>query len=229
MHDLLFGFPGGSLQATLKLIGALLAAYALVLWVSAVVWTYRDVRTRTSDPLSQAVAVLLVGMFNLPGLVVYLVIRPQETIADAYERSLEAEAILHELQLDSNACQTCRRPVEMDFNVCPYCKTLLREPCRNCSRAVRTNWLACPFCATDRTPQRATQPAPRTAPAAGSVQGPARPGATVAPVQAATRSTAVGDAPVQAPPRPSRGDTAASQAPATRSQPRPPVAPGAGS
>ncbi|HXH23420.1 MAG TPA: zinc ribbon domain-containing protein [Dehalococcoidia bacterium] len=191
MTDLLASWPGGSLEATLKLIGALFIAYAIVLWVSAVVWTYRDVRTRTNDAFSQAVAVLLVGLFNLPGLIVYLVIRPQETIADAYERSLEAEAILHELQLDSNACQTCRRPVESDFNVCPYCKTLLREPCRGCAKPVRTNWAACPYCATDRV-------APRPAPAARS-----------APPSAASAAQAV-----QPPPRPAPSSGRASEAPA---------------
>jgi RNA polymerase subunit RPABC4/transcription elongation factor Spt4 len=208
MHDLLFSWPGGSLEATLKLIGALFAAYAIVLWVSAVVWTYRDVRTRTGDPLSQAVAVLLVGVFNLPGLVVYLVIRPQETIADAYERSLEAEAILHELQLDSNACQTCRRPVEVEFNVCPYCKTLLREPCKNCARPIRTNWLACPFCATDRVTQRAAPLVPRAA--AGPVPAQPRPAAATAPVQAPPRPTSA------------RGEAAPAR------QPRPPVTPSTG-
>jgi RNA polymerase subunit RPABC4/transcription elongation factor Spt4 len=186
MSEFLISWPGGSLEATLKLVGALLFSYLVVLWVSAVVWTYRDVRTRTTDPLSQAVAVLLVGLFNLPGLFVYLVIRPQETLADTYERSLEAEAILHELQLDSNACQTCRRPVEQDFNVCPYCRTLLREPCRSCSRSVRTNWMVCPYCATDRAPQRpsaaprpapaAAAPRPDTAPQAASVARPRPPG-----------------------------------------------------
>ncbi len=209
MSEFLAGWPGGSLEATLKLIGALFAAYAIVLWVSAVVWTYRDVRIRTGDPLSQAVAVLLVGLFNIPGLIIYLVIRPQETIADAYERSLEAEAILHELQLDSNACQTCRRPVEQDFNVCPYCKTLLREPCKNCARPIRTNWMACPFCATDRAPLRVPAAAPpRAAPVAARnaapgpspttaipMQAPQRPSATAQPVQAATTTTT---------PRPSR-------------------------
>jgi RNA polymerase subunit RPABC4/transcription elongation factor Spt4 len=199
MTDLLASWPGGSLEATLKLIGALFIAYALVLWVSAVVWTYRDVRTRTNDPFSQAVAVLLVGLFNLPGLIVYLVIRPQETIADAYERSLEAEAILHELQLDSNACQTCRRPVETDFNVCPYCKTLLREPCKGCSKPIRTNWAACPYCATDRvTPRpaapRAQSAAPAPSAAATSAAQPMQPlqrppRTTEAPAAARTTTT----------------------------------------
>jgi hypothetical protein len=194
MTDLLVGWPGGSLEATLKLIGALFIAYALVLWVSAVVWTYRDVRTRTSDPFSQAIAVLLVGLFNLPGLIVYLVIRPQETIADAYERSLEAEAILHELQLDSNACQTCRRPVETDFNVCPYCKTLLREPCKGCSKPIRTNWAACPYCATDRIVPRPVAPARTPAPTTPSAATPS----AAQPMQPPQRPPRAAEAPAPA-------------------------------
>jgi RNA polymerase subunit RPABC4/transcription elongation factor Spt4 len=171
-----------------------------------VVWTYRDVRLRTTDPLSQSVAVLLVGLFNLPGLIVYLVIRPQETLADAYERSLEAEAILQDLQLDSSACQTCRRPVEPDFNVCPYCKTLLREPCKNCGKAVRTNWLACPYCATDRVVPRPS-PAPRSA---GT------------PTAAAPMDT------MQAPRRPARAQADAQAQAAARVQRPPSVRPSAG-
>ena len=154
MIDVLISWPGGSLESALKLLGLLIFSYALVLWLSAIVWVYRDVRNRTTDQGSQMVAVVLVALFNLPGLIVYLVIRPQATLTDAYERSLEAEAILHELQLSAGACQNCRRPIDDDFNVCPHCRTTLREPCRNCARPVRTSWIACPYCAADRVPAR---------------------------------------------------------------------------
>jgi RNA polymerase subunit RPABC4/transcription elongation factor Spt4 len=182
MTSILISWPGGSLESTLRLVAMLLIAYALVLWLSAVVWTYRDVRNRTTDPTSQVVAVLLVAVFNLPGLIVYLVIRPQATLADAYERSLEAEAILHELQLTANSCQNCRRPIDDDFNICPHCRTVLREPCRTCGRAIRTSWTACPYCASDRVPTR-TQPVrgevttstPLTPPRRTSVQRAERP------------------------------------------------------
>src|SRR2546422_11760050 len=107
-----------SLVSSLKLVGIVSLAYILVLWLSAVVWTYRDIRTRPEDPISQSFATLLVGLFNLPGLIVYLVIRPHETLAASYERSLEAEAMLHELQVDANTCQNCHRPIEPDFNIC---------------------------------------------------------------------------------------------------------------
>jgi RNA polymerase subunit RPABC4/transcription elongation factor Spt4 len=159
MTDLLISWPGGSLESALRLGAIILISYALVLWLSAVVWVYRDVRNRTADQVSQLVAVVLVAVFNVPGLVVYLVIRPQTTLADAYERSLEAEAILHELQLTASSCQGCRRPIDDDFNICPFCRVVLREPCRTCSRLVRTSWTACPYCATERQPSR-QQPMP---------------------------------------------------------------------
>ena len=173
MKAFLIGWPGGSLESTLQLGGLLLLAYVLVLWLSGIVWVYRDVRTRTADEGSQWIAVLLVAVFNLPGLIVYLVIRPQATIADAYERSLEAEAILHELQLAANSCQNCRRPIEDDFHVCPHCRTTLREPCRNCGRAIRTSWLTCPYCATERVAPAPPRPAERAA--STSTETPAQP------------------------------------------------------
>jgi len=150
MTSFLIGWPGGNLESALKLGALVFVSYALVLWLSGVIWVYRDVKNRTSDQASQVIAVLLVATFNLPGLIVYLVIRPQVTMADAYERSLEAEAVLHELQITANSCQNCRRPIDDDFNICPHCRTLLREPCRSCSRLVRTSWIACPYCGVDR-------------------------------------------------------------------------------
>jgi hypothetical protein len=150
----LIGWPGGSIESTAKLAGLVVASYVLVLWLSALVWVYRDVRSRTNDQTSQVIAVLLVALFSVPGLIVYLVIRPQAPLADSYERSLESEAILHELQLAATSCHNCRRPIEDDYVVCPYCRSVLREPCRSCSRPVRTTWSACPYCAVERTPQR---------------------------------------------------------------------------
>jgi RNA polymerase subunit RPABC4/transcription elongation factor Spt4 len=182
MFDLLVGWPGGSLESALKLLGLLLVAYALVLWLSAVVWVYRDVRNRTMDQTSQMIAVILVAVFNLPGLIVYLVIRPQGTMGDSYERSVEAEAILAELQLASNACQTCRRPIEDDYVVCPWCRSVLREACRSCGKSVRTAWMACPYCTADRVPLR-PQPVPQARGEGGELIPPRR-----APAQQQTQA-----------------------------------------
>ncbi|MEK7693115.1 MAG: zinc ribbon domain-containing protein [Chloroflexota bacterium] len=142
-------------------------AYLLVLWVAALVWTYRDVVSRTSDTFTQTIALVLVLLFNIPGLLLYLVLRPKDTLMDAYDRQLEAEALLHEIQ-EQATCPRCRRKVDQDFVACPYCRTALRTPCQSCARPMAASWVLCPYCRAERP-----QPAPalqqdRTAPAASS-------------------------------------------------------------
>ena len=63
--------------------GAFLAA----LWISLVIWTYRDIRTRARDPLVQTLATLLVAVLNLPGILVYLILRPPRTLEEEYQRT----------------------------------------------------------------------------------------------------------------------------------------------
>jgi RNA polymerase subunit RPABC4/transcription elongation factor Spt4 len=219
MTDLLVGWPGGSLESALKLVALVLVAYALVLWLSAVVWVYRDVRSRTDDQTSQIIAVVLVAVFNVPGLLVYLVIRPHGTMEGLFERSIENEALLHELQLSANACQGCRRPIEDEFVICPWCRIVLREPCRNCGKAVRTSWAACPYCTADRIPVR-PQPVmapprdgnaivpPRRRPEQGAQQRPRQ-----GPPQRAPLAQ-------RQPPPPQNGEVPEDEESLTRNQPR---------
>lgn len=148
-------WPGGSWEATARLVATGAIAYVILLWLSLVVWAYRDIRERTQDIFYQVIAILLVLLFSLAGLVVYLMVRPGETLAEAYQRSLEEEAILRDLG-DLSACPTCRRSVQADFIICPACRTPLKEPCAKCSRPLSYSWEACPYCATNRSVATAT-------------------------------------------------------------------------
>jgi len=137
-----------SWESIVTLVVALLIAYAVILWLGLIVWTVRDVRERTRDNWTQTVSIGLVGLFYLPGLVLYLILRPHETLTEAYERRLEAEA----LKRDSDQglpCPGCSRPMEADFLLCPYCRTKLREPCGSCGRSLERSWTACPQCGAD--------------------------------------------------------------------------------
>ncbi len=164
----LAAWPGGSWEATVRLIGVVGGAYLALLWLSAMVWTYRDIQARTRDQLTHIVSVLLVLVFNVFGLFVYLVLRPKETLAEAYERQLEAEALLREVE-EQAACPSCRRRVRDDYVLCPYCRTRLRETCDTCGRLVGVSWQVCAYCGAERripAPAAATasrQPARRPA------------------------------------------------------------------
>ena len=122
--------------------GAFLAA----LWISLVIWTYRDIRTRARDPLVQTLATLLVAVLNLPGVLVYLILRPQRTLEEEYQRTLEEEALLQALE-DLPLCPGCERRVKEDWQICPNCHTKLKKTCHNCSKFMELSWNICPYCA----------------------------------------------------------------------------------
>lgn len=176
----------GVWQDAATLAGIAFAAYLLVMWIAALVWTYRDIQARTPDPFTQVISVVLVLVFNLPGLLLYLILRPKNTLAELYDRQLEAEALLHELQ-EQSTCPACRRKVEDDFLTCPYCRSALRTPCQNCAKSLISSWVLCPFCGADRgSPSNVASPATRvedTSPAATAL-------ATPAPVRPRRASTA---------------------------------------
>ncbi len=135
-------------------LGGLVAGlWALLLWLSIVVWVYRDIRDRTRDMALQVMAVFVTLMFfpgfNIPGLALYLMLRPRETLEEAYARSLEEEALLREIG-DEGVCPSCRRFVERSWRACPFCQTQLKDVCGECGQLLSFNWLACPYCGKGR-------------------------------------------------------------------------------
>jgi hypothetical protein len=180
---MLIGWPGGSWEATAGIVGIILGGYAVVLWLGTIVWTYRDIGERTRDGLSQAVAVLLVVVFNLPGFFLYLVLRPHETLSEAYERRIEQQAIMREFTEQRHDCPTCQRAVKEDFLLCPYCRTRLQATCSGCARPLQLNWAACPYCGA-QGPAPATSAVPAVLAQSPPAARPAAPPAAAEPAQA---------------------------------------------
>ncbi len=172
------------------ILGGLIAGvWALLLWLSIIVWVYRDIRDRTRDLGLQVLAVFVVMMFfpafNIPGLALYLMLRPRETLEESYARSLEEEALLREIG-DEGMCPSCRRFVERTWRVCPFCATQLKDICQKCEQLLSFNWVACPYCASERRGY-GLPPAAHTPAAPTPAATPAAPAATASP--AATKSS----------------------------------------
>lgn len=142
-------WPGGSWQATAQGVGFIFAMYIATLWIAMVFWTARDIHQRSRSSSVQLGSALLVLAFFLPGLWLYLILRPRLTLAARYERSLEAEAVLMELADRAN-CPECSRRVADDFLVCPSCTAKLKEPCVECARPLNFAWIACPGCGAEK-------------------------------------------------------------------------------
>ena len=129
---------------TLVLTG-LAGAFLVALWVALVVWTYRDMRSRHRDRLVHILAALMVALLNLPGVLVYLILRPARTLEEEYQQTLEEEALLQSIE-DQSVCPGCERHIKDDWQVCPTCQTKLRKPCHSCGRLMELPWNICPYC-----------------------------------------------------------------------------------
>ena len=132
-------------ETIIQIAMALIGAYVAALWFCLVIWTFRDIQKRTRDVLVQILATLLVLLFNVPGLILYLILRPPETLSDVYARSLAEESLSRDIA-GRSTCPGCQARIESDFRICPMCRAALREPCGSCGKLVQVGWAACPFC-----------------------------------------------------------------------------------
>ncbi len=123
------------------------AAFLAALWLSLVIWTYRDICRRTRDPLVRILAVLVVAVLFLPGVIIYAILRPGRTLEQEYQQTLEEEALLQSIE-DLPACPGCGRRVREDWVACPNCYTRLKKACAECGRLMELPWNLCPYCAT---------------------------------------------------------------------------------
>ncbi len=142
------------------IITTLVGMYIAAFWLALIIWTYRDHRARSRDGMASVTAALMVTVLGLPGLLIYLLLRPKETLSEAYERSLEEEALLQEIE-EKPICPGCGRPADEDWQVCPHCHTSLRKPCIACDRLLELAWHQCPYCATVQPNLAAPQQEPR--------------------------------------------------------------------
>jgi RNA polymerase subunit RPABC4/transcription elongation factor Spt4 len=162
-----------TIQPFLIMFAALFAAFLTATWISVVIWTFRDIRARSRDIFAQILGTLMVlvffPLFPLPGLAIYFILRPRETLAEIYERSLEEEALLQGIE-ERLACPGCNRRIEEAFVICPTCHTRLKKACPACGRLLHLRWNICPYCGAVQTAVKAV-PSP-VQPFSIAVEGP---------------------------------------------------------
>src|SRR5437660_12093141 len=120
------------IQLSVRLAGL----YILAIYLAMVFWTVRDAQQRTENQLLPYLAGLMVVVLNIFGLFLYLIVRPKETLGEAYERQLAEESLLAEAE-QRVVCPTCKERVQEEFILCPTCRTRLKRVCPNCGKLIR--------------------------------------------------------------------------------------------
>ena len=133
------------------IIVAVFGAFLFAFWIAMGIWTFNDIRTRSRDWLTIILACLLVLVFPIIGWVLYLMIRPKQTLADVYDRALEEEALLREIE-ETLGCHNCGVPVRDKWVFCPNCHAQLQHACPKCGNLVRSEWDICVHCGLQQQP-----------------------------------------------------------------------------
>ena len=136
-----------SLPTYLTILATVCGGVTIALYGGMAIWAFRDMRSRSRDILAQILATLLVLILPVIGLVVYVLLRPKETLAEAYERSLEQEALLQAIE-EPEHCPGCGHRVKGDYLYCPNCSTEVKTACLSCGQPLQTHWKMCPYCGT---------------------------------------------------------------------------------
>lgn len=88
---------GVMLQAGAAICGAAVALFH----ISLIVWVARDVASRTRDRTMRLLAVALAAFLSVFGTLIYLLLRPSETLSERYERQLIEELLAREVSAGS--------------------------------------------------------------------------------------------------------------------------------
>ena len=138
-----------TIARALQVLIALSGAYLAALWVVLIVWTYRDIETRSRSVVTQVFSTMLSALFFVPGVLLYMMLRPKETLDLTFQRSLEEEYLLQDLETNL-ACPHCSRAVSEEYVVCPHCHTRLKDGCVSCGREFDVRWSICPYCGHEK-------------------------------------------------------------------------------
>lgn len=133
-----------------QVTGLMMVLSIAAIWIAGIAWVANDVRRRTTDPNIQWLAIGATALLFVPGVILYIAIRPSETLEDRRERYWEMEFLAQQAYA-TPACPGCQRALRDDFVRCPFCGLSLGDNCAQCERFNRSEWVTCPYCGMARS------------------------------------------------------------------------------
>ncbi|GEM_PF-2499277 len=145
MEEFILDFVNFVGNLDFSLIVRVFFALFAVFWVFIVVWVWFDATDRSNKIVFRVFSVLLVLCLNILGLIVYFLIRPEQSYEERYWQELEKKYLEFETYGLIN-CADCNFSLEPNFIYCPSCGKDLRAQCSKCGEFIEKYWKFCAYC-----------------------------------------------------------------------------------
>ena len=138
--------------------------YFFVLWIAIIIWVTKDIINRTNNVFFQLISILIVLFWTPLWVIVYLLIRPSQTLFEKlYEEDLiEDDNQPKEEQIIKISCPSCSYIINSEYKFCPNCRTKLKNECISCHKELKPEWTLCPYCGVDQNQKVETILKPET-------------------------------------------------------------------
>jgi hypothetical protein len=159
MEDFLLDLLNGIVKIDFKLVLNIFLVGLVLFWIAVVSWVWSDSGERTTSRSARIGYVLLVAILNVFGLLIYLLIRPSETIEAIYWGDLERRYLKYETA-ELGDCPKCGCQLFPGYIFCPECGYELKVKCSKCDVYVDKNDKYCAFCRNQINTRKKTEETP---------------------------------------------------------------------
>jgi len=145
LEDIILDFFDFVGNIDFNIFGTLFVVALVVFWLVIIGWVWVDSSERTSKKGLKVGYILLVIFFNIFGLIIYLIIRPSETIEEIYWEDLERRYLKYETS-ELGDCPRCGSQLYPGYVFCTNCGYRLKVKCPQCGVLIDKDHVFCEYC-----------------------------------------------------------------------------------
>lgn len=145
MEDFILNFFDGLSNIDFNFVWTLFGIALSAFWIVVLYWVWLDSGERTTKKETRIAYLILVILLFVVGLIIYLLIRPNQTIEEIYWADLERRYLKYETA-ELGDCPKCGTQLSPGFNYCPNCKYVIKVKCPQCGVEIDKQYKYCPSC-----------------------------------------------------------------------------------
>ena len=143
-EDFILNMVDGIANTDYNMLGTVVGVISVIFWIVVTSWIWVDADDRTTNKWMR-VFYVFIGLIPIFGWIIYLIVRPSETIDEIYWGDLERRYLKYEAK-DLGDCPKCGTQLFPGFVFCPTCQRRIKRKCSNCGVYIPLEYKYCTNC-----------------------------------------------------------------------------------